>query len=186
MTSMNAKVAQQLDYRWHRIQRLQRSKIPKSIYPWLATDQSITAKLRCAGQLKVELLEERWGVPTPRERLRLGLKDREVARIRTVVLHVDGIPVVYARSIMPARSLRGSWRYLPYLKNRPLGGYVYRSGALKRSPIEVAQLPAGILKEYPDALWARRSIFMEFGPGILVNEAFYPSIGKFTSLAGRF
>lgn len=186
MTLMNAKIAQQLDYRWHPVARLRRSQIPKRLFPWLTTDKSITAKLRSAGKLSVELLEERWGVPTPRERRRLKLKDRERARIRTVILHVDNIPVVYARSIMPARSLKGAWRYLPYLQNQPLGGYVYQSGALKRSPIEVAQLPAGILTNCAESLWARRSIFMEYGPGILVNEAFYPSIGALTGAAGRF
>ena len=186
MTQINTRVTQQLDYRWRPIEQTRHADIPKDILPWLRTDQSITTKLRTAGDLIVELVSEYWGTPTPRERMRLGLKTREFARIRTVILKVDGTAVIYARSIIPARSLKGSWRYLPYLNNAPLGGYVYRSPNLVRSPIEITKLPAGILSNCSEPLWARRSIFQEYGPGILVNEVFYPSISELTNAAGRF
>ncbi|SBS31074.1 Chorismate pyruvate-lyase [Marinomonas aquimarina] len=186
MSLLNLKLAQQFDYRWHSIEQVSRVTIPKNILPWLTTSHSITAKLRQAGQLRVEVLSDGWQTPSPRERLRLGLKSREVARVRTVILYVDDTPVVYARSIIPARSLKGAWRYLPYLGNRPLGGYVYKSKALRRSQTEVVKLPAGLIQNCDQPLWARRSVFIEYGPGILVNEAFYPAIERFTKAAGQF
>ena len=185
MTLLNHKLTKQFDYRWHSIAQMRRSSIPKGIQPWLTTRFSITAKLRQAGHLRVEVLEDTWQSPSPRERLRLGLKSREMARVRSVILFVDNEPVVYARSIIPARSLKGAWRYLPYLDNRPLGGYVYKSKALRRSQTEVVKLPAGLIQNCPEPLWARRSVFMEYGPGILVNEAFYPAIARFTQAAGQ-
>ena len=185
MSLLNQKLTQQFDYRWHTIEQVSRGTIPKSILPWLTTSHSITAKLRQAGQLRVEVLSDDWQAPSPRERLRLGLKNREIARVRTVILYVNEIPVVYARSIIPARSLRGTWRYLPYLDNRPLGGYVYKSKRLRRSSTEVVKLPAGLILNCEDSLWARRSVFIEYGPGILVNEAFYPAISDITLAAGQ-
>ncbi len=185
MNLLDSKKTQQLDYRWHAIAQVRRSAIPKDIFPWLITRFSITAKLRHAGKLRVEVLEDRWQSPTPRERIRLRLKARETARVRSVILYLDNEPVVYARSIIPARSLKGPWRYLPYLGNQPLGGYVYQSKALRRSPTEVVKLPAGLIQNSHEALWARRSVFIEFGPGILVNEAFYPAIGEATKAAGQ-
>lgn len=185
MNLINQKLTQQFDYRWHSIDQISRSNIPKGIRPWLTTQYSITAKLRHLGHLTVQVLDDSWQSPSPRERLRLGLKPRELARVRTVILHVDNEPVVYARSIIPARSLKGSWRYLSHLNDRPLGGYLYKSKALKRSPTEVTRLPAGMIQNCPEGLWARRSIFRQYGPGILVNEAFYPAIGELTHLAGQ-
>lgn len=185
MSLLNQKLVQQFDYRWHNIEQVPRTTIPSAVLPWLTTRFSITAKLRKAGHLRVQVLNDGWQQPSPRERSRLGLRSREIARVRTVILYVDDIPVVYARSIIPARSLKGSWRYLPHLGNRPLGGYVYKSKRLRRSATEVVKLPAGLVLNSQDSLWARRSVFIEYGPGILVNEAFYPAICDITQAAGQ-
>lgn len=185
MSLLNQEITKQFDYRWHTIAQIRSTNIPKDIQPWLTTRFSITAKLRHAGHLRVEVLEDSWQSPSPRERLRLGLKTREQARVRSVILFVDDEAVVYARSIIPARSLKGVWRYLPYLDNRPLGGYVYKSKALRRSQTEIAKLPSGLIQNCDEPLWARRSVFLEYGPGILVNEAFYPAIARFTQAAGQ-
>ncbi|MBJ7551203.1 chorismate--pyruvate lyase family protein [Marinomonas ostreistagni] len=185
MNLLDFKKIKQLDYQWHSINQVRRTSIPKDILPWLITRFSITAKLRQAGQLRVDVLEDSWQTPTPREQLRLRLKSRETARVRTVVLYLDNEPMLYARSIIPARSMKGSWRFLPYLGNQPLGGYVYKSRALRRSTTEVVKLPAGLIQNSNEALWARRSVFIEYGPGILVNEAFYPAISRATKMAGQ-
>lgn len=185
MNLINQKLTKQFDYRWHSIAHVRRGDIPRHIRPWLTTRHSITAKLRHIGHLTVDVLEDRWQAPSPRERLRLKLKPRELARIRTVILRVNGEPVVYARSIIPARSLKGAWRYLPHLGNRPLGGYLYKAKQLRRTPTEVVKLPAGLIENCDQGLWARRSIFQQYGPGILVNEAFYPAIRSLTHLAGQ-
>lgn len=185
MTLLDSKRMRQFDYRWHSLSQVHRSGIPKAIYPWLKTRHSMTTKLRQAGILTVEVLADTWHSPSPRERIRLRLKLREKARVRSVILKVNDEPVIYARSIIPARSLKGAWRFLPFLGNRPLGGYVYQSKRLKRSAIEVVKLPQGLILNADQPLWARRSTFIEYGPGVLVNEAFYPSIGQFTDAVGQ-
>ncbi|UTV99487.1 chorismate lyase [Marinomonas rhizomae] len=178
MTLMNASAAQQFDYRWSPIHQISKVKVPKNLWPWLVTQDSLTAKLRRLGTLTVDVLEDSWGIPTARERKRLALRPREAARIRTVLLNVDGRAVIYARSIIPARSLKGHWRHVKHLKDKPLGGYLFQHKALSRSCIEVTQLPKRMFPNQPNALWARRSVFHQFGPGILVNEAFFDEINQ--------
>lgn len=178
MTLMNTSAAQQFDYRWSPIHQISKVKIPKNVWPWLITQDSLTAKLKSLGILTVDVLEDSWGIPTVRERKRLTLRPREAARIRTVLLKVDGEAVIYARSIIPARSLKGHWRQVKYLKDKPLGGYLFQHKALSRSSIEVTQLPKRMFPSQPNALWARRSVFHQFGPGILVNEAFFDEINQ--------
>lgn len=178
MTLMNSSAAQQFDYRWSPIHQISKVKVPKNLWPWLVTQDSLTAKLRRLGTLTVDVLEDSWGIPTARERKRLALRPREAARIRTVLLNVDGRAVIYARSIIPARSLKGHWRHVKHLKDKPLGGYLFQHKALSRSCIEVTQLPKRMFPNQPHALWARRSVFHQFGPGILVNEAFFDEINQ--------
>ncbi|MBR7888054.1 chorismate lyase [Marinomonas sp. A79] len=175
-TMMNPSVAQQFNYRWSPIHRINKTSVPKNLWPWLTTDESLTAKLQSLGTLVVKVLDDAWGAPTARERKRLKLRPRETVRVRTVLLTVDGCPMIYARSIIPARSLRGHWRQVKHLKNKPLGGYLFQHRALKRSGIEATQLPKNLFPNQPSPLWARRSVFQQYGPGILVNEAFFDDL----------
>lgn len=181
MVHMNHAATRQLDYRWHPIHRVNKADIPASLWPWLVTQASLTAKLQSMGKLSVHVLEDSWGMPTHRERKRLKLRPRDAARIRTVLLKCDTKVVIYARSIIPARSLVRHWRRVKLLKEKPLGGYLFRYRGLSRSHIEVTQLPKNIFPEQANALWARRSVFHQFGPGILVNEAFFGDISDFKS-----
>lgn len=181
---MNPSAAQQFDYRWSPVHQINKMKVPKKLWPWLITQDSLTAKLHCMGTLTVEVLEDAWGIPTARERKRLKLGPRDAARIRTVLLKVDGEAVIYARSIIPAKSLKGHWRQVKHLQNKPLGGYLFQHRELKRSDIEVTQLPKHMFPNQPKSLWARRSVFHQFGPGILVNEAFFDEIHQLKSPFG--
>ncbi|MEL0635242.1 MULTISPECIES: chorismate--pyruvate lyase family protein [Marinomonas] len=177
-------IAQKLDYRWHPIHRVSKAKIPTGLWPWLSTPASITKKLQQAGELSVVVLEDGWGKPTQRERRKLGLAPRHAVRIRTVLLKFNGVVVIYGRSIIPAQSLKGHWRRVSQLKEKPLGGYLFRHPGLSRSTIEIANLPANLFPGIHKKVWARRSVFLQYGPGILVNEAFFDTILDFKSLLG--
>ncbi|QUX97906.1 chorismate lyase [Marinomonas sp. CT5] len=184
MTLMNPSAAQQFDYRWSPIHQISKVKVPPNLWPWLVTQDSLTAKLQSLGKLTVEVLEDTWGTPTARERKRLKLRSREAARIRTVLLKVNNKAVIYARSIIPAKSLKGHWRQVKHLRDKSLGGYLFQHRALVRSDIEVTLLPKGMFPNQQNPVWARRSIFHQFGAGILVNEAFFDEINQLKSPFG--
>jgi len=176
MSYINQSATLKFDYRWHPVHRVHKAKIPKVLWPWLVTDASLTDKLQKAGALSVDVIEDTWGKATTREKKRLKLRPREAVRVRTVLLKIDDVAVIYARSIIPARSLIGRWRQIKHLKNKPLGGYLFKHRLLSRSPIEIAQLPANLFINQNHGVWARRSVFHQFGPGILVSEAFFEEI----------
>lgn len=184
MTLMNHSATLQFGYRWAPTHRVNKIKVPTTLWPWLTTQASLTAKLQSLGELSVEVIEDTWGTPTARERRRLGLRPRDAARIRTVLLKVDDICVIYARSIIPAKSLKGHWRQVKHLKNKPLGGYLFKHRALTRSHVEITQLPQKVFPNHSNAVWARRSVFQQFGAGILVNEAFFDDIKQLKSPFG--
>lgn len=179
---LNFTATKQFDYVWSSLSRAHSKNIPAFIFPWLTEQGSLTAKIQTLGKLTVDVISDTWGQTTQRERKKLNLKAREAARIREVILNVDGQAIIYARSIIPARSLKGHWRYLPKLGNNPLGGFLYKHKGLTRGEIEVAQLPANLFSHINEPTWARRSVFYQYGQGILVNEVFFPAIKPFLNL----
>ena len=111
----------------------------------------------------------------------VSLKVHQHALIREVVLMGSEQPVVFAHSVLPHASLRGAWRGLGKLGNRPLGAALFANAKVKRTPLEYKKLPRHhpismrITKHMPNmhnVLWARRSVFQLNCARILVTEVF--------------
>ena len=105
----------------------------------------------------------------------------------SMLLEADGVPVVYARSMMPRRNLRGPWTRFTGLGNRPLGAALFADPRIVRQPLHVARLDGrdrryhlatAVVPEAGRALWARRSVFLLAGRPLLVCEVFLPGIGE--------
>jgi len=72
-----------------------------------------------------------------------------------------------AHSLIPQSSLGGPLRYLPRLRNRPLGAFLFRHKQLRRGDMQVVRC---------NDMWGRRSIFMLAGRPLLVAEFFTPAL----------
>ncbi len=175
---LNFNATQQFDYHWKPLSQARTDTIPAHLKLWLNEPGSLTSLLESMGKLSVNVIRDTWGQPTQRERWTLSLRPREAVRVREVILHVDGLAVIYARTIIPATALIGHWRHLSKLKNQPLGGYLFKDKNLIRSPIEIAHLPYTLFHNINENVWARRSVFKQYNRGVLVSEAFLPSIAQ--------
>jgi chorismate--pyruvate lyase len=146
---------------------------------WLLDKGSLTSRLlhRFNGEFRVEVLSERWGTATADEIKVLGLGLRDRVLIREVILYGGNQPCVFARSILPCRSLKGRLKALTRLANQPLGAWLFKQPDLHRDPIEVAdfsqphsRLCDKIRPHQP--VWGRRSVFYVDSKPILVAEIF--------------
>ena len=157
-----------------------RTPVPTRWRPWLLDSGSLTERLLAAsrGDLRVRVLNQHWARPRPDERRILALGAGRRALIREVLLIGCGEPWVYARSVLPPDLLRGRYRCLARLGERPLGGLLFRDPALRRSRIEVTRRPVPTLPglEYRPTgrAWLRRSLFYLDGKPLLVAEMFLP------------
>ncbi len=107
------------------------------------------------------------------------------ALIRDVQLLCGGAPAVYAHSVLPRASLRGTWQGLGKLGSRPLGATLFADARIARTPLEFRKLTrthplyrqavAG-MQQAPRQLWARRSVFRLKHASILVTEVFLPQV----------
>lgn len=130
--------------------------------------------------------------PVHRDEARLlGLRAGERAWVREVLLVAEGRPVVFARSLLPRRNVRGAWNLFHGIGSRPLGEALFADPAISRLPLACRRLDRRDARYHralvaltrhapaqamPRALWARRSIFLLRGRALMVSEAFLPSI----------
>jgi chorismate lyase len=168
-----------------------RPTVPPRLRPWLTDPASLTARIRArCERFSVRVLGQRLARVHRDEAALLELRAGELAWLREVVLEADGVAVVYARSIMPRGNLRGGWSRFTGLGNRPLGAALFADPRIVRQPLHVARLDgrdrrfllaAGIAPAGERSLWARRSLFLLAGRGLLVCEVFLPGIAELRS-----
>lgn len=167
---------------------------------WVGAGGSLSAWLARAGQtFSVQVLRQ------GRQRLRadeaeaLGLPGVRCGYGREVVLRVDGIAVVFARSVTVFGASLGPWRAIRGLGTRPLADVLFkRAAAIARAPLQFAVLrPCSRLRSEVGLAWesavglppgrralpARRSVFTRRGAPLLVMEVFAAPAGFWS--AGR-
>ncbi|KAF1018696.1 MAG: Chorismate pyruvate-lyase [Paracidovorax wautersii] len=132
----------------------------------VARIESLTAALRALGHLAVQFRRQGRGRIGADEARALGLAARS-AWVREIVLQVDGVDLVAARSVLAPAALRGAWRAVAGLRQRPLGELLFADGRVRRSPLAF-QVVRG-------RVHARHSVFFRAGRGLLVTEQFLPA-----------
>lgn len=117
----------------------------------------------------------------------LDLSLRQKIYTREVFLYADGMPVVFAHSVVAPQYLRGTWHALQNLGNKPLGALLFAHPLVARAPLHykalkqqhaLYQRAAKVLNTAPERMWARRSLFTLHNAPLLVTEVFLPHILK--------
>jgi chorismate--pyruvate lyase len=164
---------------WRPSEQYTAALLPPACRAWLLDDGSLTGRLLGLGrgEFRVERLRQGWQVPLASERRLLAVKPRRLALVREVALRLGGEAVVFARSVFPISSLTGNLTHLRRLQNRSLGAILFQHPGMRRSPFELARLPAE--SDYlppslrqPQPAWGRRSRFEIGGKDLMVSEIF--------------
>lgn len=172
--------------KWAPARQCLRSAVPLSVWNWLVDASSLTRRLQlmCDRQFNVRVLQQAWGRPLASERRVLGIKFGERTVIREVRLMCGDQAWVFARTVIPVRSLRGAQRRLAHLGSKPLGAALFADPYMHRGEVEVARIsPKEKLfaravgsAPYSEAIWGRRSVFWSQGKSLLVSEIFLPAL----------
>ena len=171
---------------WCKKQRFLSKSLNKKLKRWLFDSGSLTSRLieHCNGEFSVKVIAIQRATPTPDEISALGMSPRNHAIIREVHLCCASGPRVYARTIIPVSSLRGSLRGLALLGNKPLGVVLFSDKSMRRKPMEITTLKPdhkchAWTKNLDDkAVWGRRSVFKLKQQELLVSEFFLPALFK--------
>ncbi len=164
------------------------SRISAGLYHWLTDTGSLTARLKQQCQLfAVEVLTEGIYPLSKDEQEKLQLTE-DRGFVREVLLKLDGIPWVFARSVMSLSTLTGEQACLSQLGNNPLGAILFNSSDMQRSKIEIAEfLPNSPVQQLASrisvctraSLLGRRSLFLLSGKALLVSEIFLPDAAAY-------
>jgi chorismate--pyruvate lyase len=153
----------------------------------LRREGSLSAHLQALGtRFEVQRLSQGMARLLPGEARSMGLPAGTRCVVREVVLRVDDVPLVIARSVAPARSLNGPWRSLRGLGTRPLAQLLFDSPRIRRSALRPQRLtthsPWGSLVKnrwreatggaWHAIAWARHSVFRKAGTPLRVTEVF--------------
>ncbi len=177
-----------LEPRWQTHMPITRHGASAYLLDWLLDSTSLTRRLQetCQGSFRVIPLRQCWQRPMLNEAQALGVSPHEVSFVREVHLLCDDRPWVFARTVIPVRTLSGSRRRLVHLGKKPLGAVLFADPSMCRSDIEIAAIKPGqplfarataCLQEPPTEIWGRRSAFFLDRKPLLVSEIFLPEIG---------
>lgn len=142
---------------------------------------ALTARL---GPITVRPLLQQWQVIRADEAQQLGLASPQPCYVREVVLCRDHQPVIFARTVIPSRSLLGANRELTQLGGRALGALLFAGHgervSLQYRSLDGRELLARRLLQHllpwQRGLPARRSLFRLRGAPLLVQEVALPAL----------
>ena len=163
----------------------------RAYQPWLVDNGSLTRRLQQRyPDFTVRPLSQVVAKPLVDEAGVLQVRPHQQALVREVLLMGGGQHVVFAHSVLPQASLRGTWHGLGQLGSKPLGATLFANPKVKRTPLRYKKLTAHHalytlavqhLASKPASLWARRSMFSLNCTGrrrqtIMVTEVFLPCL----------
>lgn len=174
--------------KWRR--RFQHGKENENVATWLREPGSLTARCQAAArEFRVKVLGYAKGEALADEGFYLPRRCRH-SWVREVMLEAEGVPVIFAHTVLPAAPRGKLTRWLARLGNRSLGSLLFSYPGFRRGTIEFLRLGprhplyqrAAAVGEVGDILWARRSLHSLGNQRVLVTEVFLPAV---TRLEGR-
>ncbi|MCD0501987.1 chorismate--pyruvate lyase family protein [Bordetella petrii] len=154
---------------------------------WLMRPGALTAGLRKLGNVYLRVLDE-YSQGAPADEARgMGIAVASPVWVREILMSVDGVDSVVARSLTPLAASHGTWQGMRRLRTRPLADMLYHDRSIERSafvcrrlssPVPFHATARGLRPQPADPLWARRSAFWRQGQPLLVAECFLPAFWK--------
>lgn len=161
---------------------------------WLFRPGALTAGLRQLGQVQLRVINEQAIGLHPAEAWMLQRPVHSPIWIREIMMSIDGVDSVFARSFTPLLASHGLWQGMRRLRSRPLADMLYHDPQITRSPFfscrlheqnplyGTAQRIMGAQRPPAHKLLARCSVFWRGGEPLLVAECFLP---EFWALAAK-
>jgi len=162
-----------------------RHKLPDNVQSWIYESGSLTQRLRSfyGDAVAVKILLQCWHKPFLTERRLLKLPEHQYSLIREVLLYADYKPLILARTIIPAATIKATQNNLSHLGNRPLGEIIFSYPNLERITMDITLInpftwtqPAIAEAAINQPVWGRRTVYAIEHKQMLVSEFFLPEV----------
>lgn len=176
-----------LQTQWTSVKNFSTHELYKTMHDellnWLLEPSSLTARLKGhCNDFRVEVLGQKITTCSELEANDDIIVGEDVL-VREVLLFCDNKPQVFARSLLPLKSLTGEEKKLAELGEQPLGQVIFNQPDLIRKGIELgafahpsslSNLISNLDLYEQEPLWGRRSVFVLKNKPIMVAEVFLP------------
>ena len=161
---------------------------PAPMRSWLASGGSLTARLtRHSRAFRVQRLRQQTALCLADEARIIGMARPGRVWEREVLLRCDGVPVVFAHTVVPMSATASDWPLFSALGEGSLGSTLFYDPLVRRGALEFARIRAGhplmqraraALADGADVpvLYARRCLYRRHRGTLLVTEVFLPSV----------
>ena len=166
---------------------------PAAMRAWLTAGGSLTARLGAHSEVfRVQRLHQRSATCLHDEARAIGLGRPGRVWEREVLLRCDGVPVVFAHTVVPLSASAADWPLFNALGERSLGSTLFYDPRVTRGELEFARIRAGhpLMQRAAMALgagtnaaepatavyYARRCLYRRRRGTLLVTEVFLPSV----------
>jgi chorismate--pyruvate lyase len=160
-------------------------KIGVNLNPWVKDMGSLSNKIINIMPFRIKELKGRHIKVFNDEKVFFQKKNTGDLYIREALIFADKLPIVYARTVIPKKYLRGFWGRVKNLKNSPLSEIVFNKKYILRSNFVFKNLSDNDeltkrLNAYKiferGRIMARKSVFNHRGQKALLTEVFLSSI----------
>jgi chorismate--pyruvate lyase len=162
-----------------------RHKLPGNVQSWTYESGSLTQRLRnfYGDAVAVKILLQSWHEPFLSERRLLKLPEHQYSLTREVLLYANDKPLILARTIIPATTVKAAKNNLSQLGNRPLGEIIFSYPKLERIAMDVTLIDPPTWTQLAIAevginqsIWGRRTVYAIASKQMLVSEFFLPEV----------
>ena len=169
---------------WRDVSRWSLRTMPQQIVDWLMEPSSLTLRIKntFSAPFSVEVKGQGLAKPFLADAQCLGQPPYQHALIREVLLKVDDVSFVFARTTLPRKTAH-SLQELTHLGNKPLGEVIFGYPNLKRVGLDFAKVDMRTLNNEIQPLlngephlWARRNTYQINKRVFLVSEFFLPAL----------
>jgi chorismate--pyruvate lyase len=170
---------------WQENRQGLRHQLPGNVQSWTYESGSLTRRLRnyYGDSIAVKILLQRWHKPFLSERRLLKLPEHQYSLIREVLLYANNKPLILARTIIPAATIKATQNTLSHLGNRPLGEIIFSYPKLERMAMDITLInpftwkqPAIAEAAINQPIWGRRTVYAIANKQMLVSEFFLPEV----------
>lgn len=170
---------------WHEHRRGSQHYLPEMVQSWTYETSSLTQRLRdyYGNNIAVGILFHQWRTPYLSESRQLQLPLHRYGLIREVMLHINGKPLILARTVIPDETIKVAHRNLAHLGTRPLGEVIFSYPDLERITMDLTVVPpeswrTGMQNKASinQPIWGRRTVYAIHKKPMLVSEFFLPEI----------
>lgn len=164
------------------------SGVPANVKEWVLYSGSFMRRLIQYGihDARIQVLQQGWQLPQAWEGKLLAIDAEIKVLVREVLILSEKKKWMFARTVIPEKTLTGKYKQLAQLEDRSLGSVLFQDPEMRRGEFEFASLQTDrLLRDYPDLcnneidsteLWVRRSIFSLQKNVLLLTEVFLPDM----------